>query len=142
MGVVAAVWGSLGEEDKRFEFILEEEETNKQYLVTERETVDPGANAFFPHKKLLRLKLFNNESDGWQEIISFFDSVLLDIVKEDHIERWVRCMLCKDLGVKNKFAAGNDFQPDMFDKCSGRKHDWIKHGWPIQSLKSQASTAC
>ena len=129
MGVVAALRGSVGVDNREVDFILEEEDA------TYNETFESGPNVYFPHEKLLRLKLFCSESDEMQGTLSFFDSVLLDIVKEDHIERWVTCRDCRDQGEEYRFYAVKEFLPgNKLVQCKNG------HGWPIQRLKSKAST--
>ena len=125
--MVAALRGFVGLETREVDFILEEKDVtyNKK-----NETFESGPNVYFPHEKLLRLKLFCSESDELQGALSFFDSVLLDIVKEDHIERWVTCRECKD----DRFPAVENFLPkNKLDQCKNG------HGWPIQRLQSKAS---
>ena len=132
VGVVAALRGSVGLENREVDFILEEKDATYN---KENETFESGPNVYFPHEKLLRLKLFCGESDELQGALSFFDSVLLDIVKKDHIERWVTCRDCRDQGEENRFYAVKEFLPDnKLVQCKSG------HDWPIQRLKSKAST--
>ena len=132
--MVAALRGSVELENREVDFVLEEKDAKYN---KENETFESGPNVYFPHEKLLRLKLFCGESDEFQGDLSFFDSVLLDIVKEDHIERWVTCRNCRDQGKDNRFYAVKEFLPDNeLVKCENG------HGWPIQRLKSKASDAC
>ena len=129
--MVAELKGSVRETNKEVDFILQEEDA------TNSEEFESGPNVYFPHEKLLRLKLMCSESDEMQGTLSFFDSVLLDIVKEDHIERWMTCRDCRDQGEEYRFPAVKEFRPDnKLVKCE------YGHGWPILRLKSKASTAC
>ena len=132
--MVAALRGTVGVDNREVTFILEEEDAKYN---EEKATFESGPNVYFPHEKLLRLKLMCSESDEFQGTLSFFDSVLLDIVKEDHIERWVTCMDCRDQEEDNRFCAVKEFLPrNELAKCENG------HGWPIQRLKSKASDAC
>ena len=134
MGVVAELRGSVEADNKEIDFILEEEDAKYN---EEKATFESGPNVYFPHEKLLRLKLMCSESDEFQGTLSFFDSVLLDIVKEYHIERWMTCRDCRDQGEEYRFYAVKEFRPDNeLEQCKSG------HGWPIQRLKRKASTAC
>ena len=132
--MVAALRGSVGLENREVDFILEEMDAKYD---EENETFESGPNVYFPHEKLLRLKLFCAESDELQGALSFFDSVLLNIVKEDHIERWITCRDCKDKGEEYRFPAVKEFLPEnKLEQCKNR------HGRPIQRLQSKASNEC
>merc|ERR1712179_236729 len=133
VGVVAALRGTVGVDNREVDFKLEEEDAKYNQ---ENDTFESGPNIYFPHEKLLRLKVFCGESDEMEETLSFFDSVLLDIVKEDNIERWVTCRNCRTQGEENRFPAVKEFRPDnRLVKCENG------HGWPIQRLKSKTPQA-
>ena len=120
----------MGVDNREVDFILEEEDAKYN---EEDDTFESGPNVYFPHEKLLRLKLLCSESDELQGTLSFFDSVLLDIVKEDHIERWVTCRDCREQGEDNRFYAVKEFLPsNKLAKCKNG------HGWPIQRIKCKA----
>ena len=132
--MVAALRGSVELENREVDFVLEEKDAKYN---KENETFESGPNVYFPHEKLLRLKLFCAESDELQGALSFFDSVLLDIVKEDHIERWVTCRECRDQEKEYRFPAVENFLPkNELEQCKNG------HGWPIQRLQSKASNEC
>ena len=120
LGIVAAVKGSVEVEDVTVEvgFLLEEEE---------KDAFDDEQGNYYPQAKLLRLKLFWNELNKWPQVLSFFDNVLMEVVEESEVERWVRCISCNDEEVNQDFPAGKCFQPvNKLDKCKKGKG---RHGW-------------
>ena len=107
-------------EDVVIEFLLEEEE---------KDAFDDEQGNYYPRAKLLRLKFFCNELNKWPQVLSNFDNVLMEVVEESEVERWVGCLSCNDEEVNQDFPAARCFQPvNKLDKCKKGKgrHDWDK----------------
>ena len=118
LGIVAAVRGSVEVEDVTVDFLLEE---------VESDVFDDEQGNYYPLAKQLKLKIFCNELTKWPKVLSFFDNVLMEVVEESEVERWVRCISCNDEEVNQDFPAGRCFQPvNKLDKCKKGKG---RHGW-------------
>ena len=60
--------------------------------------------------------IFKSETNKCQQVLTYFDDILIEIVEESEVERWVQCLFCDK---KSYFTAARGFQPvNKLDKCS------------------------
>ena len=60
--------------------------------------------------------IFKSETNKCQQVLTYFDDILIEIVEESEVERLVQCLPCDK---KSYFTAARGFQPvNKLDKCS------------------------
>ena len=119
--MVAAVNGSVEIEDQTIDFLLQEEDTRYD---GKTDTFELKKGDYFPRAKVLRLTIFKIETNKCQQVLTYFDDILIEIVEESEVERLVQCLPCDK---KSYFTAARGFQPvNKLDKCSKGIHGWDK----------------
>ena len=99
MGVVAAVTGSMKLKTETQKFILAEDMLNAIFNEPVLEEHDP--EKLFARHRVLRIILDTEKEVDLKEMLSFLDDILSEAVKNQHVERWVRCRQCKGKGTVN-----------------------------------------
>jgi hypothetical protein len=99
LGVVAAVDGSMKLKTEIQNFILAEETLYDIFNDHDPEEHDP--EELFARDRILRIILDTKSVVDLKDTLSFLDDLLSKAVKNQSVERWVRCRQCKEKGMVN-----------------------------------------
>ena len=118
-------------ENHKQKFILLEEETSFDMCEHDSENC-------FARDRIIRLILDVETAKDLKKTLLYFDDLLLQAVRNQHAERWVRCKQCKEENETGYFFAKKGFQPDNeMDMCENiqAEHDRAEHEWDGRFLE-------
>ena len=97
--MVAAVNGTMELKTETQEFILAEETLYDLFNRLDPEEIKP--EKLFARNRILRIILDTESVVNRKDMLSYLDNLLSQAVKNQHVERWVRCSQCKEQGRVN-----------------------------------------
>ena len=108
---------------------LEEIDTNYE---EDKHKFGHNSSDVFAKQKLLSLRLKSESQRHHPRLLKLFDENLLAVIKDEEVEKLVRCLLCGD--VQSYFVAGEGFQPlNKVDLCTQQLHYWDKRLFDVQA---------